>query len=215
MAVFAVAIVWAAACYPGHDAAVGHYRFGYDFISALGVTRTPGGLDNHPACTIFNVALGGAMLLLLPYWMVRVRCVRGPRALRLLAFLCCAGFSLGVFGVSLTPYDLRPHLHNACIYSAFALIVPGILTLLVASDPALAGPRYKWAWAAFAVGLLLCEWRLVTLVGRHVLPSRPVNPLIQKANVGVFFGWMLLDVWLFDRYLDRKREGARHAGCSR
>lgn len=206
MVAFTAALGIAVACYPGQDAAAGRYRFCYDFISALGVTRTPGGLDNLRACWIFNVALGTAMLTLIPYWYIRSRHVRGPLFVRLLAFLCCTGFSLGVFGVALSPYDLRPDMHNLCIYSAFALIVPGVLLLLLASDRALCGWRYGLAWAAFAVALLLCEWYLVTLVGRHVLPSRPVNPLIQKANVGVFFAWMIADLWLFNAFLDRRKE---------
>jgi len=123
---------------------------------------------------------------------------------KLLAFLCCAGFSLGVFGVALSPCDLRPDMHNLCIYTAFALIVPGVLLLLLASDRALCGWRYRVAWAGFAVALLLCELYLVTLVSHHVLPSRPVNPLIQKANVGVFFAWMVADLWLFNAFLNRR-----------
>jgi hypothetical protein len=206
VAAFTVALGVAVACYPGHDAAAGHYRFCYDFISALGVTRTPGGLDNHRACLIFNAALGLAMLTLIPYWYIRSQHVRGPRLVKFLAFLCCTGFSLGVFGVALSPYDLRPNMHNLCIYTAFALIVPGVLLLLLASDRALCGWRYRIAWAVFAVALLLCEGYLVTLVSRHVLPSRPVNPLIQKANVGVFFAWMMTDLWLFNAFLNCRKE---------
>jgi len=206
MAAFTVALGVAAACYPGHDAAAGHYRFCYDFISALGVTRTPGGLDNHRACLVFNVALGLAMLTLIPYWHIRSQHVRGPRPVKFLAFLCCTGFSLGVFGVALSPYDLRPDMHNLCIYTAFALIVPGVLLLLLASDRAFCGWRYRIAWAAFAVALLLCEWYLVTLVSHHVLPSRPVNPILQKVNVSVFVAWMLGDLWLFNAYLKWQRE---------
>ena len=205
MLAFACALGVAVALYPGHDAHVHGYRFCYDFISALGVTRTPGGLDNHRACWIFNVALGTAMLVLIPYWYVRSRHVRGPLGVRLLAFLCCAGFSLGVLGVALSPYDLRPDMHNLCIYSAFALIVPGVLLLLLASDRALCGWRYRIAWCVFAVSLLLCEWYLVTLVGRHVLPSRPVNPLIQKANVGAFIAWLATDLALFSTYVRRPK----------
>jgi len=206
MVAFTAALGIAVACYPGQDAAAGRYRFCYDFISALGVTRTPGGLDNHRASLVFNAALGLAMLTLIPYWYLRSQHVRGPRLVKILAFLCCAGFSLGVFGVALSPYDLRPNMHNLCIYTAFAMIVPGVLLLLLASDRALCGWRYGLAWAVFAVALLLCELYLVTLVSHHVLPSRPVNPLIQKANVGVFFAWMVADLWLFNAFLNRRKE---------
>ena len=201
MVLFSFALAAAVAVYPGHDAAARGYRFCYDFISALGVTRTPGGHDNRLACWIFNTALGLAMLTLIPYWHIRARHVRGPRLVRTITFLCCTGFSLGVLGVALSPYDLRPNIHNLCIYSAFALIVPGVLLLLLGSDRALAGWRYKAGWAVFAVALLLCEWWLVTLVAHHVLPSRPVNPILQKVNVAVFFAWMATDLWLFSAYV--------------
>lgn len=203
---FLVALGAAIACYPGHDAAAGGYRFCYDFISALGVTRTPGGLDNFRACVLFNSGLGLAMLLLIPYWYVRSDCVRGPRWIKWLAFACCVGFSLGVFGVALTPYDLRPQAHNVCIYSAFALIVPGILLMLMGSEASFAGWRYKAAWLVFAVCLLLGEGVLTELVQRHVLPSRPVNPLLQKVNVAVFVAWVAADLWLFNAYLQRRCE---------
>jgi hypothetical protein len=206
MVAFAASLGVAVAYYPGHDAAAGHYRFCYDFISALGVTRTPGGLDNRPACWIFNSSLGLAMILLVPYWYVRSGCLNGPRALRVLAFLCCVGFSLGVLGVALSPYDLRPNMHNLCIYTAFALIVPGVLLLLLASDRALCGWRYRAAWALFAVVLLVCEGYLVSLVAHRVLPSCPVNPILQKINVSVFFAWLAMDLWLFKAYLARKKE---------
>lgn len=206
MVAFFVALGIAIAYYPGQDATAHGYRFCYDFISALGVTRTPGGLDNHSACLIFNVALGLSMLALIPYWYIRTKHVRGPRLVRSLTFLCCTGFSLGVFGVALSPYDLRPNMHNFCIYTAFALIVPGVLLLLLASEHALSGLRYKVAWAVFASVLLLFEWWLVTLVSHHVLPSRPVNPIIQKVNVGVFFIWMVTDLWLFNAYLNGREE---------
>ncbi len=209
MTAFFAALAVAVAVYPGCDASVGRYRFCYDFISALGVTRTPGGLDNHSACLLFNGALGSAMLILIPYWYVRSGCLLGSKGVRALTFLCCTGFPLGVLGVALCPYDLRPHLHNFSIYTAFALIVPGVLLLLLASDRVLCGWRYRAAWAVFAVALLLCEWGLVTLVGKHVLPSRPVNPLIQKANVSVFLVWMMADLWLFNAYLKRQREAVR------
>jgi hypothetical protein len=145
------------------------------------------------------------MLILIPYWYSAPACLLGSKGVRALTFLCCTGFSLGVLGVALFRTTCGPHLHNFSIYTAFALIVPGVLLLLLASDRVLCGWRYRAAWAVFAVALLLCEWGLVTLVGKHVLPSRPVNPLIQKANVGVFFAWMIADLWLFNAFLSRRK----------
>ena len=206
LAAFVLALGVAVACYPGQDAAVGRYRFCYDFISALGMTRTSGGLDNFRACVLFNGGLGLAMLLLIPYWYVRSDCVRGPRLVRWLSFACCLGFSLGVIGVALSPYDVWPHLHNGCIYTAFALIVPGVLLMSVGAETAFAGWRYKVAWLAFAAGLLLSEGILTEMVQHHVLSSRPVNPVLQKINVAVFIAWMAADLWLFNAYLKRRGE---------
>src|ERR1035437_814988 len=54
MAAFPVAITAAIACYPGRDEGAHGYRFGNDFLSALGETRTPAGHDNFRACLIFQ-----------------------------------------------------------------------------------------------------------------------------------------------------------------
>ena len=203
MLAFPVAISAAIAFYPGHDEAAHGYRFWKDFLSALGETRTPAGHDNFRACLIFNIALGFAMLAVIPYWHIRSDCLRGPRFLRWLTFLCCTGFSLGVVGVATSPYNLRPQLHNTCVYTAFAVIVPGVLLLVLGSDRAFVGWRYRVAWAVFAVVLLLGEWLLSRLISQHVLPYYPVGPILQKINVAVFFGWLVADLWLFSAYLNR------------
>jgi hypothetical protein len=209
MVAFPVAISAAIACYPGHDEAAHGYRFWNDFLSALGETRTPAGHDNFCACLIFNIALGFAMLAVVPYWHIRSDCLRGPRFLRWLTFLCCTGFSLGIVGVATTPYNLHPQLHNGCVYTAFAVIVPGVLLLVLASDPAIVGWRYRGAWAVFAVILLLSEWGLGRLVSQHVLPYDPVQPILQMVNVAVFFGWLVADLWLFKANLTRREVANR------
>jgi hypothetical protein len=209
MVAFPVAISAAIACYPGRDEAAHGYRFWNDFLSALGETRTPAGHDNFRACLIFNIALGFAMLAIIPYWRIRSDSLRGPRFLRWLAFLCCTGFSLGIVGVAATPFNLHPHLHNGCVYTAFAVIVPGVLLLVLASDLAIVGWRYRTAWAVFATVLLLSEWVLGRLVSQHVLPYDPVQPILQKVNVGVFFTWLVADLWLFNAYLNRREAANR------
>ena len=211
MLAFPVAISAAIAFYPGHDEGTHGYRFWNDFLSALGETRTPAGYDNFRACLIFNIALGFAMLTVIPYWHIRSDCLRGPRLLRWLTFLCCTGFSLGIVGVAAAPYNLWPRLHNTCVYTAFAVIVPGVLLLVLASDPALAGWRYGLGWAVFAVVLLLSEWLLGRLNSQHLLPNYPLSPILQKFNVAVFFGWLVGDLWLFNAYLSRRAAANRQA----
>ena len=203
-----MALSAAIACYPGREPTAHGYRFWHDFLSALGETRTPAGHDNFRACLIFNIALGFAMLAVIPYWHIRSDCLRGPRFLRWLAFLCCTGFSLGVVGVATSPYNLYPHVHNTCVYTAFAVIVPGILLLVTAADGTLMGRGYRVGWAVFAVVLMLSEWLLGRLVSHHVLPYDPVQPILQKVNVAVFFGWLVADLWLFNAYLERSERAA-------
>jgi hypothetical protein len=209
MVAFPVAITAAIACYPGRNETDHGYRFWNDFLSALGETRTPAGHDNFPSCLIFNIALGFAMLTVIPYWHIRSDTLRGPRLLRWLAFLCCTGFSLGIVGVATTPYNLHPHLHNGCVYTAFAVIVPGVLLLVLASDHAIVGWRYRVVWAVFAAVLLLSEWGLGRLVSQHVLPYDPVQPILQKVNVAVFFAWLVADLCLFNAYLNRRDAAIR------
>jgi hypothetical protein len=66
------------------------------------------------------------------------------------------------------------------------------------------GWRYRAAWAVFAIGLLLSEWLLGRLISQHALPYYPVQPILQKVNVAVFFGWLVADLWLFNAYLIRR-----------
>jgi hypothetical protein len=207
---FPLALSAAIACYPGRIESAHGYRFWNDFLSALGETRTPAGHDNFRACLIFNIALAMAMLAVIPYWHIRSDCLRGPKVLRWLTFLCCTGFSLGIVGVATTPYNLHPHLHNGCVYTAFAVIVPGILLLVLGSDPLLVGRPYRVVWAVFATALLVTEWLLGRLVSYHVLPYDPVQPTLQKINAAVFFAWLLADVWLFNAYLNRREAEPPH-----
>jgi hypothetical protein len=89
------------------------------------------------------------------------------------------------------------------------VIVPGVLLLVLGADRALLGWRYRVAWALFAVGLLLSEWELGRLVSQHVLPYDPVQPILQKVNVAVFFGWLVADLWLFNAYLNRREAASK------
>jgi uncharacterized membrane protein len=84
------------------------------------------------------------------------------------------------------------------------VIVPGVLLLVLASDPALVGWRYRLGWAVFAIILLLSEWLLGRLDSQHLLPDYPLPPILQKINVAVFFGWLVGDLWLFNAYLSRR-----------
>jgi len=40
---------------------------------------------------------------------------------------------------------------------------------------------------------------------QHVLPYYPGQPILQKINVAVFFGWLVADLWLFNAYLNRRK----------
>ncbi|MFA5204230.1 MAG: hypothetical protein WC708_07480 [Lentisphaeria bacterium] len=205
MAAFAALLAGAMLLYPDATGHPGGYPFFHEFISALGMTKTHEGVPNLLPCILFNAGLGAAMLALIPFWIMRAGCLRGGHWTRVPAVLCCCGLSIGITGVALTPYNLHPDLHNFSVYSAFALIVPGILIMLLFAHRDYCGRTYQLGWCAAAAGILLAEGVALVLVRHGQWPARPTNPVIQKINVTVFMLWVAAELVLYRRHLARRQ----------
>ncbi len=208
MTAFTALLAGAMLLYPDPTGRPGGYPFFHEFISALGMTQTHQGVPNLLPCILFNAGLGAAMLALIPFWLMRAGCLHGGRWIQVPAVLCCCGLSIGITGVALTPYNLHPDLHNFSVHSAFALIVPGILIMLLFAHRDYCGPAYKLGWCAAAIVLLLAEWAAVALVRHGQWPARPTTPVIQKINVAVFMLWVAAELVLYRRYLAARRRAA-------
>ena len=208
MAAFAALLAGAMLLYPDPAGRPGGYPFFHEFISALGMTKTHQGVPNLLPCILFNAGLGAAMLALIPFWFMRAGCLRGGRWIQVPAVLCCCGLSAGITGVALTPYNLHPNLHDFSVYSAFALIVPGILIMLIFARSDYCSRTYKLRWCAAAATLLLAEGVAVALVRHGQWPVRPTNPVIQKINVTAFMLWVAAELILYRRHLAARRTAA-------
>jgi len=201
---FLIVLALAMIVYPDSRGHWGGYSFFHRHISALGMTVTHEGARNLSACLLFNIGLGATMLALIPFWYIRVQCLGWNRAVKGLGFLLCTGFSLGLIGVALTPYNLHADLHNLSVYSAFVLIVPGCLILVIGALPEYCSLRYKLGWVGFAVTVLLVQLVILKLCHAHVLDwGRITGPVVQKVNVGIFIVWVMAELVLYRRYLNR------------
>jgi len=187
--------------YPDRSGHFGGYPFFHEFVSALGRTVTGEGVGNFGPALFFDITLGLAVLMLIPFWYLRSRCLTGKECWRWTAFVCCTYFSLGILGVGLTPYNLHPHLHNFCVYTAFIAIVPGgLLMLLKTGAPYYRYPQKWWGLGVIAVVLLSC-FVVQFLMTRHLLPHRPTAPILQKLNIGLFLVWIAIEFKLYRRHL--------------
>ena len=187
----------------------GGYSFFYEYLSALGMTISHDGADNLVSCLLFNFSLGAGMLLLIPFWYIRAKCIRGGKWLKTAGFIFCTGFSLSIIEVALAPYNLLAHIHNFSTYSAFAFIVPGCLILIMWANSNYCRTSYKLAWLGFAILFLICELIVQVNVVHGVLPSRPTGPIMQKFNIAVFLVWLTVELILYGKYLRTHPEPAR------
>jgi hypothetical protein len=199
--------------YPDRNGNPGGYRFCYEFVSALGMTVTSKGVNNFLPSLLFNIGLGLSVVLLIPFWYFRSRCISGHRFWQWAAFAGCSWFSLGILGVGLTPYNLYPDLHNFCVYSAFVAAVPGgFLMLLKTGHPYYSYPQKWWGLALVTVVLLSC-FTVQFLMLHHLLPSRPTAPVIQKAYILTFIVWVAVEFKFYYRYMEIKKAGQPEACC--
>jgi len=197
LTILAIAMV----LYPDKSGHIGGYSFFYEYISALGMTRTHQGSVNIVSCLLFNISLGVAMLVLIPFWYLRSKCINGRLGIKMAAFVFCTCFSLGIFGVALTPYNLLASLHDVSVYSALAFIIPGCLIMIVCAESFYCPRSYKVILVAFVLVVLLCELVLQIMIIRHAMPVRPAGPIMQKVNVAIFVGWVVAELLLYGRYL--------------
>ena len=201
--VFLIVLPAAMLAYPDKNGRPGGYPFFYEYLSAMGMTRTHAGIANLPSCLLFNIGLGTAMLMLIPFWRLRVQCMAGKRYWQRTAFICGTAFSLGILGVALTPYNLMPRLHDFSVHSALIIIVPGGLLMIALADQNYWSRSYKWGWTAFAILLFAGELTAQIMVKCHLLPSRPTGPVMQKVNVAVFIVWLTAELFYCRRYFLR------------
>ena len=197
LTIFATGFIFSVLLYPGSSEKIGGYRFFHDFISALGLTQISG--RPNPYSLLFNLSLGCAMLLLLPFWYFRTKYLPTGKAVGRVVFTLCAFFSLGMTGVALSPYDLHPTLHNISVYSAFACVMPGVLLTIFLSDRRRCGPSYKAAWGIVGLAIVAVNIAVWALAKYHIASGIPLYAIAQKIDAGAFFVWIAVETVMFKK----------------
>jgi hypothetical membrane protein len=183
--------------YPGGtmaDPASPNYRFFANFFSDLGRTIAHGGRSNTFSMVLFVVALGGAGLGLVLFFLVLPRASAGrrSRALARLGSLPGIVSGLAFVGVALTPADRLPVAHIAFVLTAFTAFFVASLLYLAATafDP----DRQRLTlgiWLGFALLLGGYVWLLFAGPRLEDLQSLAVQVTGQKiiayAAVGAAF----------------------------
>ncbi len=163
-------------------------------------------MDNLSLALVFNSVLGISMLALIPFWCYRAGSLNAPAFLKVAMVVCGTGFSLGIFGVALTPYNLLPKIHDISVYSAFALMVPGMVIMIIFSGRDFYPGRAKTVMLCGFAAALLIELGIQILVSRRILPSRPAFPVMQKVNIAIFLFWLYNELRLYRRFLGQAPE---------
>jgi hypothetical protein len=191
--------------YPAKDGSLYGYSMFYNFLSALGRTKTRYGVNNYISSIIFNSGLIMVNLTMMLFWYIRVDLVTSDKKRRI-ALICCLSFCAGLIGVGLTPYNLHPKIHDCSVYSALVLAVPGIFILINNSHAEFSSNIYKRFWITFGIILFFVQLPFIILMQLKYLPFRPTNPILQKLNVGVFIIWFSCECILYWNYLKINRQ---------
>ncbi len=187
--------------YPDRNGHSGGYPFSREFVSALGMTKTPQGIPNVTNALVFNIFLGICMVALIPFWVLRSRCISKSPVFQNVALFCCTIFSLGILGVALTPYNLHSTMHNISVYSALVIGAPGMLIMMLCTGNGYYLDKLKNIVPFTIIAILACEIVLAALQQAHVLKHRPLYPLLQKFNIALFLVWLFYELNLYRKRL--------------
>lgn len=111
------------------------YSFTEHYFSHLGLTRTPDGSDNTTSQILFIIALIGAALALIPFWIIMITIFSDLRGTRYLSYF---GSILGLLstpfliGIAIFPRDTHGALHSMSARNFFLLFAVAILVYSIA-----------------------------------------------------------------------------------
>lgn len=183
----------------------GYYNFFYEYVSALGMTVTPHTHMHNPyGSLIFNISLSVAIIGSFPFWLYRKKYVRGGNVGKNIALFISIGFTLGILGVALAPYNLFPYIHDISIYTGFTLGICGFCFFMLYSQRGYLSPKFILFWAIGSAFLVIGESIVYLLVVNGVLTRLPAFAIIQKFSIGFFLIWFLCEAFNFNRYLKNR-----------
>ena len=159
------------------------YSFADHYFSHLGLTRTPNGSDNTVCMILFIIALVGAAIGLIPFWVVMTTIFSELKGIKYLSYF---GSLLGLLsspfliGVAIFPGDTQGMLHSLSARNFFLLFA---IAILVYSVAILFNKDYQNIYAIvgiiFSIIIVLFIFRFFSAIG----------PIMQKAIIYCFCLW--------------------------
>jgi len=159
------------------------YSFSEHYFSHLGLTRTPNRSDNSVCQILFIIALVGAAIGLIPFWLVMTTIFSELEAVKYLSYF---GSILGLIsspfliGVAIFPGDTQGALHSMSTRNFFLLFAVAILVYSIAI---LFNKDYHNINAivgiVFSVIIVLFIFRFFSAI----------NPIMQKTIIYCFCLW--------------------------
>ncbi|MFX1338979.1 MAG: DUF998 domain-containing protein [Promethearchaeota archaeon] len=164
------------------------YSFSEHYFSHLGLTRTPNGSDNSVCRILFIVALVGAAIGLIPFWLVMTTIFSKLEVIKYLSYF---GSTLGLIsspfliGVAIFPGDTQGALHSMSARNFFLLFA---IAILVYSIAIFFNKDYHNIYAIvgimFSIIIVLFIFRFFSAI----------NPIMQKTIIYCFCLWGALQI---------------------
>ena len=159
------------------------YSFADHYFSHLGLTRTPNGSDNTVCMILFIIALVGAAIGLIPFWIVMTTIFSELDGIKYFSYF---GSFLGLLsspfliGVAIFPGDTQIALHSVSARNFFLLFA---IAILVYSIAILFNRDYQNIYAfvgiIFSIIIILFIFQFFSAI----------NPIMQKTIIYGFCLW--------------------------
>ena len=159
------------------------YSFSYHYFSHLGLTHTPNGSDNTVCQILFIIALVGAAIALIPFWVVMTTIFSDLEGVKFLSYF---GSILGLLsspfliGIAIFPGDTHGALHSISARNFFLLFA---IAILVYSIAIFFNKDYQNIYAIvgiiFSIIIVLFIFRFFSAI----------NPIMQKTIIYGFCLW--------------------------
>jgi len=159
------------------------YSFAEHYFSHLGLTRTPDGKPNSISQILFIIALVGAAISLIPFWVVMTTIFSDLEGVKYLSYF---GSILGLLsspfliGIAIFPGDTHGALHSISARNFFLLFA---IAILVYSIAIFFNKDYQNIYAIvgiiFSVIIVLFIFRFFSVI----------NPIMQKTIIYCFCLW--------------------------
>lgn len=168
------------------------YSWSGEYLSAMGRTALQNGKPNLLGSVFFNASLISCGLLCFWYFLLRLRYGNGLRIRHWAMFFMAAIGSAGLIGIGCTPYNLHPHIHDACTQVIVAWFLCIVFACTGRQEDLFAKRGENVVWLFFSLYALFFAHllRIRIDVPPNALPHTPIGQINQKMVILAFFIYM-------------------------